>query len=203
MIQGKYGSVTNDYGVRITKGELRRFQEAVPQANRIIGAEKRRRAKSPLKYGEFNIDLRVSDISRFRNRQSFLNYLKTTEQIARGTYFRQKAIAYRKNYIKSLEINFGSMASKLINKVKRLPIAEFRKLVESDKIQSIGFIYFETEGDMEDRVQSILDRIGKETGHGRKDGTTRTYKVKGPDYNKVRGTEGIKYIKKKSRKARF
>lgn len=167
LIKGKYGSVTNNYGVVITKREMNRWRDAIPKANRIIAQEKRIRRMSPLKYGDFAMDLRDSDLNRFRNKESFLSYLRTAEQIARGTYFRNRAIAYRQNYIKALEMNYGSLAKKLINKIKRMKIADFRRLVETDQLQSIGYIYFETTGEAEDHIQSIAERVGAvDTGHG-------------------------------------
>lgn len=150
LVKGKYGSVTNNYGVVITKRELNMWKDVIPKANRIIAQEKRLRRMSPAKYGEFAMSFRDTDINRFQNKKAFLSYLKTASEIARGTYFRNRAIAYRKNYIEALKINYGSLADKLIKRIKRLSIAEFRHLVETDKLHSIGYIYYETTGDAED-----------------------------------------------------
>lgn len=167
LIKGKYGSVTNNYGVVITKREMNRWRDAIPKANRIIAQEKRIRRMSPLKYGEFSMDLRDSDLNRFQTKKAFLNYLKVSEQIARGTYFRSKAIQYRQSYIKSLEQNYGSLATKLIKKIKRMRLTDFRTIVETGMLPSIGYVYFETTGEAEDRINYLMAITGAvDTGHG-------------------------------------
>ena len=114
----KYGAYTTKKGVRITRGELRRFNESISQANKVIRKEKRRR-KDPTKYGDFAMDFRNSDIERFNTRESFLKYLRRSEEIGRGTYFRNQAIKYRKNYLKSLEVNSGQGRGRCSGKVQR------------------------------------------------------------------------------------
>ena len=155
----KYGAYTTKKGVRITRGELRRFNESISQANKVIRKEKRRR-KDPTKYGDFAMDFRNSDIERFNTRESFLKYLRRSEEIGRGTYFRNQAIKYRKNYLKSLDVNYGQDGERLAKLIKKMKLDDFMELVEKDIIDSVGYIYhWEYEGNVNKAVDANIQMI--------------------------------------------
>ena len=104
------------------------------------------------------------DIERFYTKKAFNTYLRQTQKIARGTYFREITIDYRKNYIKGLYRNFGDDATKLANKIQRLPLDDFRRLVDNDVIEEIGYYYYDTATSASDKIESTIQAIDKALG---------------------------------------
>ena len=155
--------VTNDWGVTFSSGELKRLNRAVTDANRILALERSFRKASPLKRDNAFLDERNADTRRFRNKGAFNTYLRETERIARGTYFRNITSKYKANYIKSLERNFGDRADNLIKQVKKIKLHDFRVLVEQDVIEEIGYFYYDP-ANADSKVESTMQAIDKALG---------------------------------------
>lgn len=162
--KGRYGQLINEQGVKFSKREVNLLNEAVEQANRILQLERSTRQPSVLKRDKAFLEPRRVDIERFYTKDAFKSYLRQTQKIARGTYFREVAIDYRQNYIKSLERNFGDDATKLINKIQRLPLDDFRRLVDNDVVEEIGFFYYDTATSADDKIESTIQAIDNALG---------------------------------------
>ena len=162
--KGKYGQLINEQGVRFSKRDVNLLKQAVEQANRILDLERATRQPSVLKRDKAFLEPRKVDIERFYTKDAFKSYLRQTQKIARGTYFREITIDYRKNYVNSLYRNFGDDATKLVNKIERLSLDEFRRLVDSDTIEEIGYFYYDSADTPKDKIESTMQAIDNALG---------------------------------------
>lgn len=124
-LRDQYGGWTNEYGVRFTKTEHRRFGYEIRKANRRIKDYMEKYPKtSTMRAKDIGERYRLGDLARFRRRSAYSNYLKVTQRISTGEqlYVRQPK-NYKNNMLKGLaspEINrLAKYNPELANKLKQ------------------------------------------------------------------------------------
>ena len=131
-LRDKYGGWTNQYGVRFTKTEHRRFGYLIRKANKEI--EKYLEKYPPikeLKSNDIGHRFRKEDLGRFRRRASYKNYLKVTLRIISGYQLDVKMPNnFRNNYIQGLSNDTLKLLAKNSPDLKKL-ISEAKKLINS------------------------------------------------------------------------
>lgn len=162
------GSVILPNGQRITSAEQKALHSAVVSANR-----KRKRMLEKLpenakrKYIEFGIESdfvmrkKSESLSRFRNKKEFNRYLKSVQKIASGEFERRRIETYKKNYIQALKKTFNSKSNQIIKTLKSMELKEFRQLVESEKLEEIGYVYYDPNNE---KLQRIANQLKIELG---------------------------------------
>lgn len=167
------GSIILKSGERITKSEQKALQRAVRQANkRAREYNKRLKETTELhggiykttynKFGkESNFLLRKKSarISRFTTKHQYKQYLKNVKRQARGQTEQYKMSIYKENYIKALQKAFGSMANKVVAKVRKLSPLEIRNAYEMGDLESIGYVYYDPYGNKLQQIEAEVDNI--------------------------------------------
>lgn len=149
-----YGGWTNEFGVRFTKTEHRRFGYRVRKANKAIDRYNAQyQTDSVLRVKEVSARYRSSDLARFRRKSAYKNYLKVTERIITGEqqYIRAPR-TYSNNLIKALNndtirrlsrqnSNINKLRQRAINKVKSLTNDQLIRLSRNAKTPQINENY--------------------------------------------------------------
>lgn len=159
----KRGSVILPNGQRITPRELKALRSAVNSANR---KRKRMLEKLPsnarARYREFGVESdfvmrkKSTSVNKFRNKKEFNRYLRSVQKIASGEFERKRILTYKDNYIRALRNTFNSSANKAIKAVKNMELKEFRRKVESDELEEIGYVYYDPNGEKLTRINQQL-----------------------------------------------
>ena len=162
--RNRRGSIILPNGERITIGEQKALRSAVNSANR---KRKRTLANLPpqakIKYNEFGVESdfvmrkKSTSFKRFRNKREFRHYLKSVQKIASGEFERRRIRIYKENYIRALRNTFNSSADDAIKAVKDMDLKEFRRMVESEELEEIGYVYY-------DPANQKLKRINQQLG---------------------------------------
>jgi hypothetical protein len=113
---------------------------------------------------DFILKAKSKSLQRFETKKDYNHYIKTLEKIVDRNYIFERVEAYRKNYIKGLKDNLGSITKDLQKKIKNMPIKDYMKQVQSDLNKEIDYIYDANKHDW--IVSNILESWGmsKETG---------------------------------------
>lgn len=161
--RNRWGSVILRNGERITISEQKALRSAVNSANR-----KRKRmlerlpAEAKAKYKDFGIESdfvmrkKTTSLKRFRNKNEFKRYLKSVKRVASGEFEHKRIMTYKENYIKALRNTFNSSANKAIKAIRNMDLATFRQLVESEKLEDIGYVYYDPNNEKLTRINQQL-----------------------------------------------
>lgn len=170
-LRDNYGGWTNEFGVRFTKTEHRRFGRRIAMANRKIAEYKAKYPSTRVsKATDVGERFRKNDLSRFRRKSAYKNYLAVTERIITGEQLYSKMPKnYQKNLVKSLENEnlkrlannngFGSTLEKVINQFKQLTPEELIKLSKNARTPDVN-AYYTVIGDVQ---KSNIDRLDEIT----------------------------------------
>ena len=161
--RNRWGSVILPSGARITKSEQKALRSAVNSANR---KRKRMLERLPnearVKYNDFGIESdfvmrkKSTSLKRFRNKKEFLHYLRSVQKIASGEFERKRIETYKENYIRALRNTFNSSANKAIKAIKDMDLKAFRRMVESEELEEIGYIYYDPNNEKLTRINQQL-----------------------------------------------
>ena len=161
--RNRHGSVILPNGERITISEQKALRSAVNSANR-----KRKRmlerlpAEAKEKYKDFGIESdfvmrkKSTSLKRFRNKKEFKHYLQNVQKIASGEFERKRIMTYKENYIRALRNTFNSSANKAIKAVRQMDLKTFRRLVESENLEEIGYVYYDPNNEKLTRISQQL-----------------------------------------------
>ena len=157
------GSVILPNGARITKSEQKALRSAVNSANR---KRKRMLERLPnearVKYNDFGIESdfvmrkKSTSLKRFRNKKEFLHYLRSVQKIASGEFERKRIMTYKENYIRALRNTFNSSANKAIKAIRNMDLKTFRRMVENEEREEIGYVYYDPNSEKLTRINQQL-----------------------------------------------
>lgn len=178
-LRDNYGGWTNEFGVRFTKTEHRRFGYAIRKANKKIAEYQ---AKYPTDRVSKSTDVgsrfRKDDLSRFRRKSSYKNYLAVTMRIISGEQLGKRLPTnYKNNMLKALSspemsrlANNSGFARTLLSvkdKLKRLSNEALIKLGRDAMTPDINS-YYVVIGDVQknnlERLEQILDDLLEQEG---------------------------------------
>ena len=172
-LRDNYGGWTNEYGVRFTKTEHRRFGYRISSANRKIAEYQRKYPSTRVsKATDVGARFRKNDLARFRRKSAYKNYLAVTERIITGEQLYSRIPKqYQKNFVKSLEnVNlqrlansngFGNKLKKVIKQIKELTPEELIKLSKNARTPDVN-AYYTVIGDVQKSNIERLDELTTE-----------------------------------------
>ena len=176
-LRDNYGGWTNEYGVRFTRTEHKMFGYRIREANKKIREyldkyPQNRVSKSTSVGDRF----RNSDLSRFRRKSAYKNYLAVTERVISGKqlYVKMPGV-YQDNLIKALstpelirlanKLGLGDNLEILKDNIKLLTAEEIIKLSRNDKTPDIN-AYYNVIGDIQEsnikRLEDLVNKMLKE-----------------------------------------
>lgn len=171
-LRDNYGGWTNEYGIRFTKTEHRRFGYRIREANKKIreylNKYPQNRVSKSTSVGD---RFRKNDLSRFRRKSAYKNYLAVTERVITGEqlYVKMPSV-YRNNLIKALsspelirltnKLGLSDDVEVLKDNLKLLTADELIKLSRNAKAPDIN-AYYVVIGDIQksniQRLNSLVD----------------------------------------------
>lgn len=144
------GGYVNQYGVKFTAEQKKDLERSVNRSNyqrKKMQAEvdKLNPNNSQLrlmgKESDFIISRQTKSLQRFKSMDDYEKFMDKQAKIQSGEYLDEKTRAYKRNYMQALDNAFGDDAKDIKMKVRMMKPEEFRKLVESDEMAEIGYVY--------------------------------------------------------------
>ena len=171
-LRDNYGGWTNEFGVRFTKTEHRKFGYRIREANKKIreylNKYPQNRVSKSTSVGD---RFRKNDLSRFRRKSAYKNYLAVTERVITGEqlYVKMPSV-YQNNLIKALSspeltrlayhLGLSDKVEIIKNKIKLLTAEELIKLSRNAKTPDIN-AYYVVIADIQksnlERLDSLID----------------------------------------------
>lgn len=167
-----YGTTITKHGVRITKSEKETFQRLVRQANQRartlrskIGAFEGLTKKAdirkavPINQYTFEIQVKSQALNQFQSKREFQQMVTRLRQQVSGRLIERRFRTTKEAYKKSIRENFGSRGNKLIRKINQIPDKDFYLAVKNQKVESVGFIYFDRQEDKLNLIDAQLEML--------------------------------------------
>lgn len=175
-LRDNYGGWTNEFGVRFTKTEHRRFGYRIRSANKKIAEYQAKYPSSRVsKATDVGNRFRNADLSRFRRKSAYKRYLAVTERIISGEQLYIKMPKqYGKNFAKALnsseflttanKLGLTEQANRVKEKLSNLSTEELIELSLNPLTPDINIYYLKL-GDIVksnlDRLEAVIDNINK------------------------------------------
>ena len=171
-LRDNYGGWTNEYGVRFTKTEHRKFGYRIREANKKIREYLKKYPQNRVsKSTSVGDRFRKNDLSRFRRKSAYKNYLAVTERVITGEqlYVKMPSV-YQNNLIKALSspeltrlayhLGLSDKVEIIKDKIKLLTAEELIKLSRNAKTPDIN-AYYVVIADIQksnlERLDSLID----------------------------------------------
>ena len=175
-LRDNYGGWTNEFGVRFTKTEHRRFGRRIAMANRKIAEYQAKYPSTRVsKATDVGARFRNNDLARLRRKSAYKNYLAVTERVISGEqlYIKMPSV-YQNNLIKALsspeltrlanKLGLSDNVEALKDKLKLLTAKELIKLSRDAKTPDIN-AYYVVIGDIQksniQRLEGLVDEMIK------------------------------------------
>ena len=140
----------NQHGVKFTPEQKKALERAVDRSNyrrkkqmaevdalnpnntqlRLMGKE-----------SDFIITRQSKSLQRFKSMEEYEAFMDKQARIQSGEYLEERTRLYKRNYMQALDNVFGEDAKDIKMKVRMMKPEQFRKMVESDELLEIGYIY--------------------------------------------------------------
>lgn len=169
-LRDNYGGWTNEFGVRFTRKEHRMFGRRIAKANKKIAEYQAKYPSTRVsKATDVGSRFRKDDLSRFRRKSAYKNYLAVTERIISGEQLYSKMPKqYQKSFTKALENDnlqrlanangFGNKLKKVIKQIKELTPEELIELSKNARTPDVN-AYYNVIGDIQKSNVERLDEI--------------------------------------------
>lgn len=144
------GGYKNQHGVTFTEEQKKALERAVNRSNyqrkkMQAEADKLNPSNQQLrlmgKESDFIISRQSKSLQRFKSMEDYEKYMDKQAKIQSGEYLDDATRLYKRNYMKALDNAFGDDAKDIKMKVRMMKPEDFRKMVESDELAEIGYIY--------------------------------------------------------------
>lgn len=173
-LRDNYGGWTNEFGVRFTKTEHRRFSYRIRMANKKIADYQAKYPSTRVsKATDVGSRFRNTDLARFRRKSAYKRYLAVTERIITGEQLYIKMPRqYSKNMLKALKspefiqtankMGLSSLVNRVKEKLSDLSETELIELSKDSRTPDINAYYIKL-GDVQksnlERLEQVIDKI--------------------------------------------
>lgn len=144
------GGYVNQHGVSFTEEQKRALERAVDRSNyqrkkQIAHVDALNPNNQQLrlmgKESDFIITRQTKSLQRFKSLEDYEQFMDKQARIQSGEYLEERTRHYKRNYMKALDNVFGEDAKDVKMKVRMMKPEDFRKMVESDELAEIGYVY--------------------------------------------------------------
>lgn len=153
------GGYQNQHGVTFTEEQKKALERSVNRSNYQRKKMLEHEGKQPWRVGgkdtgqlrqqlqlmgkenDFIISRQSKSLQRFKSMEDYERYMDKQARIQSGEYLDDMTRHYKRNYMKALDNAFGDSAKDVKMKVRMMKPEDFRRLVESDELTEIGYIY--------------------------------------------------------------
>ena len=149
----------NEHGVKFTFDEKKALEQAVNTANRKRARMLKEEATLPRKIAgketgdtvaslqlmgkesDFILQRKTKSLQRFRTKEDYNRYMKNLQRVNQRDYLTERVRLYKRNHMKAIENAYGDEAKDVIMKIRMMKPAEYMRMVQSDEMLEIGYIY--------------------------------------------------------------
>lgn len=144
------GGYVNQHGVTFTEEQKKALERAVNRSNyqrKKMLAEadalnpKNTQLRLMGKESDFILTRQSKSLQRFKSMEDYDKYMRKQERIRTGEHLDEMTRLYKRNYMKALDNVFGDDAKDVKMKIRMMKPEEYRKLVESDELTEISYVY--------------------------------------------------------------
>lgn len=153
------GGYQNQYGVWFSVEEKKALESAANAANRkrkkMLEAEgnlPRFQAGEYMgmnvsslqtmgKESDFIIARKTKSLQRFKTKEDFETYMTSLRAVNSPTYLDDRTRLYKRNHMKAIENVFGDEAKDVLMRIRMMPPAEYRQLLQSDEMLEVNYVY--------------------------------------------------------------
>lgn len=148
------GGYQNQHGVTFTAEQKAALERAVKRSNYQRKKQLKAEAEMPRRNGQSGTQLQLmgfeSDfiithqprtLQRFKTMADYEKFMDKQVRIQSGEYLADKTRLYKRNYMAALDNVFGDAAKDVKMRVRMMKPEEFRRMVQSDELAEIGYIY--------------------------------------------------------------
>ena len=144
------GGYVNQHGVTFTDEQKKALERAVDRSNyrrkkMLAEADELNPNNKQLrlmgKESDFILSRQSKSLQRFKSMEDYDKYMRKQERIRTGEHLDEMTRLYKRNYMKALDNVFGDDAKDVKMKIRMMKPEEYRKLVESDELTEIGYVY--------------------------------------------------------------
>lgn len=156
------GGFQNQYGVTFTPEQKKALENSVRRSNyaREKQLSKKYGNKNALQRylsqeNDFIISRQSRSLQGFKSMADYEAYMDKQASIQSGEYLNDRTRLYKANHMQALKNVFGDDAKDVIMKIRMMPVAEYREMIEKDIFLEVNFIYDPSE------MQGKLNQIRK------------------------------------------
>lgn len=144
------GGYKNQHGLTFTEEQKKALERAVDKSNyqrkkMLAEADELNPRNSQLrlmgKESDFIISRQSKSLQQFKSMEDYDKFMTKQDRIRSGEYLDDATRLYKRNYMKALDNAFGESAKDIKMKVRMMKPEEFRKMVESNELAEIGYVY--------------------------------------------------------------
>lgn len=144
------GGFQNQHGVVFTEEQRKALERAVNKSNyqrKKMQAEadslnpNNAQLRLMGKESDFILSRQSKSLQQFKSMEDYENFMDKQTRIHSGEHLDNMTRLYKSNYMKALDNVFGDAAKDVKMKVRMMKPTDFRKMVESDELNEIGYIY--------------------------------------------------------------
>lgn len=153
------GGYMNQHGVVFSEEQRKALERAVNRSNYQRKKQLETEAEMPHRIGgqdtggsrrqlqlmgsesDFIISHQSKNMQGFKSMKDYERYMDKQARIQSGEYLEDRTRLYKRNYMQALENAFGDDAKDVKMKVRMMKPEDFRKMVQSDEVAEIGYIY--------------------------------------------------------------
>lgn len=117
------------------EGQLDRYRNGKPTGQKVSDLQKMSGGS------DFILSHQEKTLQRFKNKREYNMFMKKLEKMQDGRYLDEKTRLYKKNHMAALDNVFGDAAKDIVNKLRTMPLDEYRKLLQQDEVLEVGFLY--------------------------------------------------------------
>lgn len=156
------GGFQNQYGVTFTPEQKKALENSVRRSNyaREKQLNKKYGNKNALQRylsqeSDFIISRQSRSLQGFKSMADYEAFMDKQASIQSGEYLNDRTRLYKANHMQALKNVFGDDAKDVIMKIRMMPVAKYREMIENDIFLEVNFIYDPSE------MQGKLNQIRK------------------------------------------
>lgn len=153
------GGYQNQYGVTFTEQQKKDLERSVARSNyyakkmkekegelpRTVGGKETGQKVSQLqlmgKESDFIISKQSRSLQRFKSLEDYERFMDKQQRIQSGEYLEEMTRHYKRNHMKALENVFGDEAKDVMMKIRMMPPAQYRELIQKEELLEVSYVY--------------------------------------------------------------
>lgn len=144
------GGYKNQHGLVFTEQQKKDLEKAVNKSNyrrkKMQAEVDKLNPNNPQlrlmgKESDFILSRQSKSLQQFKTMDDYDKFMEKQKRIETGEYLDDATRLYKRNHMEALKNVFGDNAKDVIMKIRMMKPEDYRKMVESDELMEIGYVY--------------------------------------------------------------